>query len=42
MSNIILIQHCQSEHQVNTKSGGCTDTPLTELGRKQAEMIGKK
>ncbi|MDW0117489.1 histidine phosphatase family protein [Sporosarcina thermotolerans] len=42
MSEIILIQHCQSEHHVNNMSGGWTDTPLTELGRKQAEMIGKK
>ena len=42
MGNIILIQHCQSEHHVNNMSGGWTDTPLTELGRKQAEMIGEK
>ena len=42
MSNIILIQHCQSEHHINNMSGGWTDTPLTEAGRKQAEMIGEK
>lgn len=42
MSNIILIQHCQSEHHINNMSGGWTDTPLTELGRKQAEIIGEK
>ncbi|WP_107838022.1 histidine phosphatase family protein [Metasolibacillus meyeri] len=42
MRNIILIQHCQSEHHINNMSGGWTDTPLTELGRKQAEIIGKK
>ena len=42
MSNIILIQHCQSEHHINNMSGGWTDTPLTELGRKQAELTGEK
>lgn len=42
MSNIILIQHCQSEHHINNMSGGWTDTPLTKLGRKQAELIGEK
>lgn len=42
MSNIILIQHCQSEHHINNMSGGWTDTPLTELGRKQADIIGEK
>lgn len=42
MSGIILVQHCQSEHHVNNMSGGWTDTPLTELGRKQAEIIGGK
>jgi len=42
MSNIILIQHCQSEHHINNMSGGWTDTPLTELGRYQAEKIGER
>ncbi|MCF2140036.1 MAG: histidine phosphatase family protein [Candidatus Lokiarchaeota archaeon] len=42
MHEIILIQHCQSEHHVNELSGGWTDTPLTELGRKQAILIGKR
>ncbi|AMQ06544.1 histidine phosphatase family protein [Sporosarcina psychrophila] len=42
MSNIILIQHCQSEHHINNMSGGWTDTPLTDLGRKQAKLIGDK
>lgn len=40
MTNIILIQHCQSEHHINNMSGGWTDTPLTELGIKQATVIG--
>lgn len=42
MSTIILIQHCQSEHHINNMSGGWTDTPLTEVGRKQSEIIGRK
>ncbi len=40
MRKIILIQHCQSEHHINNMSGGWTDTPLTDLGRKQADLIG--
>ncbi|MEK5038371.1 histidine phosphatase family protein [Sporosarcina sp. FSL K6-3457] len=42
MSNIILLQHCQSEHHINNMSGGWTDSPLTEVGRKQAEIVGGK
>ncbi|WP_025692875.1 histidine phosphatase family protein [Paenibacillus zanthoxyli] len=42
MQSITLIQHCQSEHHINDMTGGWTDTPLTELGRKQAEIIGNK
>lgn len=42
MKRIILVQHCQSEHHINEMSGGWTDTPLTELGRRQAEIIAKR
>ena len=42
MVNIILIQHCQSEHHINEMSGGWTDTPLTILGREQANLIGQR
>ncbi|KMY32363.1 hypothetical protein ACZ11_09515 [Lysinibacillus xylanilyticus] len=42
MGKIILIQHCQSEHHINNMSGGWTDTPLTEFGRKQAKTLGRK
>jgi probable phosphoglycerate mutase len=42
MSEIILVQHCQSEHHINNLTGGWTDTPLTELGKKQANLIGSK
>lgn len=40
MMKIIVIQHCQSEHHINNMTGGWTDTPLTELGRNQSELIG--
>ncbi|KTD85762.1 histidine phosphatase family protein [Paenibacillus etheri] len=40
VKRIIIIQHCQSEHHINNMSGGWTDTPLTDLGRKQADLIG--
>ncbi|MBZ9623760.1 histidine phosphatase family protein [Clostridium sp. FP2] len=42
MRKIILIQHCQSEHHINNLTGGWTDTPLTDLGRKQANLLGAK
>ncbi len=42
MDEIILVQHCQSEHHINELSGGWTDTPLTELGRTQAKKAGQK
>ncbi|MDF2686963.1 MAG: phosphoglycerate mutase family protein, partial [Clostridia bacterium] len=41
MKRIITIQHCQSEHHVNKMVGGVTDWPLTELGLKQADNIGR-
>jgi broad specificity phosphatase PhoE len=42
LRKIIIVQHCQSEHHVNNMSGGWTDTPLTELGRMQANSVAKK
>ncbi|MCB2356113.1 histidine phosphatase family protein [Clostridium estertheticum] len=42
MRKIVVIQHCQSENHINNMTGGWTDTPLTELGRNQAELIGLK
>ena len=42
MKSIILIQHCQSEHHVNNLTGGWTDTPLTDLGRRQARCVASR
>lgn len=42
MRKIILIQHCQSEHHINNLTGGWTNTPLTDLGQKQANLLGAK
>ncbi len=39
MSKIYIIQHCQSEHHINVLTGGWTDTPLTDLGKRQAEKV---
>lgn len=40
MREIIIVQHCQSEHHINNMSGGWTNTPLTDFGRKQAYLLG--
>jgi len=42
MKKVYIIQHCQSEHHVNTLTGGWTDTPLTLLGKKQAHAVAKE
>ena len=42
MKSIIIVQHCQSEHHVNDLTGGWTDTPLTEFGRRQAGLIADR
>lgn len=42
MEKIIIVQHCQSEHHINDLTGGWTDTPLTDFGRKQANLIGTR
>ncbi|MGF7057463.1 histidine phosphatase family protein [Brassicibacter mesophilus] len=42
MEKIIIVQHCQSEHHINNLSGGWTDTPLTDFGREQANLIGTR
>ena len=42
MNKIYIVQHCQSEHHVNELTGGWTDTPLTELGKRQAIEVVKE
>ena len=42
MEKIIIVQHCQSEHHINDLTGGWTDTPLTDFGREQANLIGTR
>ena len=39
---IYLVRHGQSEANVTETMSGHCPTPLTELGRAQAEAIGKK
>ena len=42
MKHIITVQHTQSVHHTNGMVGSWTDWDLTELGKKQADYIGKK
>lgn len=42
MKTIITIQHTQSIHHTNGMVGSLTDWDLSELGKRQAENIGKK
>lgn len=41
MKNIITIQHTQSVHHTNGMVGSWTDWDLSDLGRQQAETIGR-
>ena len=41
MKRIFTVQHPQSEHHVNGMVGSWTDWELTELGRRQADHIGR-
>ncbi len=42
MKHIITVQHTQSIHHTNGMVGSWTDWDLSELGKKQADNIGKK
>ena len=42
MKHIITVQHTQSVHHTNGMVGSWTDWDLTELGKTQADRIGKK
>jgi len=41
MKNIITVQHTQSVHHTNGMVGSWTDWDLTELGKQQADNIGR-
>lgn len=41
MKHIITVQHTQSEHHTNGMVGSWTDWDLTELGKEQADRIGR-
>ena len=42
MKHIITVQHTQSIHHTNGMVGSWTDWDLTELGKNQANCIGKR
>ena len=42
MKNIITVQHTQSVHHTNGMVGSWTDWDLTELGKAEADCIGRK
>ena len=42
MKHIITVQHTQSVHHTNEMVGSWTDWDLTDLGKVQADRIGKK
>lgn len=37
---MIVVPHCQSEHHINGMAGGWTNWSLSELGKRQAEIVG--
>ena len=41
MKELILVRHGQSEYMITGLTGGWTDSPLTDLGRKQAHLTGQ-
>ncbi|MDO5138299.1 MAG: histidine phosphatase family protein [Oscillospiraceae bacterium] len=42
MKHIITVQHTQSIHHINGMVGSWTDWELTDFGKQQADLIGKK
>lgn len=42
MKSLLLIRHGESEHHVNGLTGGWTDTPLTERGRRQVALLAER
>ena len=42
MRNVFIVRHGESEHHLNGMTGGWTNSELTERGRSQANLTGKK
>jgi probable phosphoglycerate mutase len=42
MKRMILIRHGEAEHMTGDHTGGWTDLPLTDLGRRQAHAVAKR
>jgi len=42
MKELVLVRHGESEHHVQGLTGGWTNTGLTDLGIKQAELTGNR
>ncbi|MBS3060707.1 MAG: histidine phosphatase family protein [DPANN group archaeon] len=42
VQTIFLLRHAESESNVQKYYGGWTDSPLTDLGRKQAGILGRR
>ena len=42
MKNLYIVTHAQSQHHIDRVVGGWFDSPLTELGRRQAETIAQR
>jgi len=40
MNELIVVRHGEAEHMVGGLTGGWTDTHLTELGKRQAQLTG--
>lgn len=39
---LILVRHAESEHHIKRLSGGWTDTPITEVGHRQAHRVAQR
>lgn len=42
MRELYLVRHCESEHHVRGMTGGWTDLPLTDRGRRQAVAVARR
>lgn len=41
MKHIYLVRHAQSEHHIRQMTGGWTDLPLTDRGRRESEALAR-